>query len=128
MITKASVQAFFAKMEAEADAIADEAEKAVAKDVALAGQFLRSTYAKLASDPAVVAVIQGGFADAAGRVLAAVETGGASLLPGLCLEEAKNLVIAAGKTVEHSLVPIVAGELHASLEAASAATPEHVNN
>lgn len=127
MITKADVKAFFNDLAAKADALEDEAEKAIARDVALAGQFLRSTYAKLSHDPAVLAVIQGGFAEAAGRVLAAVETGGASLLPGLCLDEAKNLVVAAGKTVEHALVPIVAGELHASLADATAATPEHVN-
>ncbi len=119
-ITKQEVKEFFVNLEQEAE---EDFEKAIAA----AGLFLRSTYEALAHDPAVLAAIQGGFATAAATIFSAVETGGASLLPALCLAEAKTLVVNAGLAAEHALVPIVAGELHAYLAAPTAATPEHVN-
>ncbi len=126
-MTKQSIKDFFAAVAAEADKIEDKAEAEIKKGLAAAGLFARSTLAALAKDPAVMATIQGGFAAAAATILSAVETGGASLLPSLCMAEAKNLVINAGISAEHALVPIVAGELHAALTDATAATPEHVN-
>ena len=105
----------------------DEAEAEVVKVAAEVGQFLRSTFAALAHDPAVVAAVQNGFKDALGIVLSAVETGGASILPSIVLTVAKELVTSVGGAAESSLVTIVAGELHAAAEGPTAATPEVKN-
>jgi hypothetical protein len=127
MITKADVQAFFAKVEAEADEIEDAAEKEVAKGITLASQFLRSTAAALAKDPVLLATLQAGFGVAKAAVLAAVEGGGTSVLISAALEEGKNLLINCGHTAEHELVPIVTAELHAAVAATTQATPTVVN-
>lgn len=119
-ITQAEVKEFFVNLE-------QEAETEAKKDLAIVGQFLRSTYAALAKDPVITAAIQAGFAGALTTILSAVETGGASLLPMLALNTAKALVISVGGTAEHELVPIVAGELHAAAAGPTAATPEVVN-
>lgn len=119
-ITKAEVLAFLDKIE---DKIENDAEKGLQ----LALSFLRSTASALAKDPVLTAALQAGFAGAVSGVAAAVETGGASVLAGAALGAARSLVISVGGTAEHELVPIVAGEIHASLAAATAATPEHAN-
>lgn len=120
MITEQDVKDFFKKLELEAE---DELEKAIA----LAGNFLRSTYTALARDPVMTAAIQAGIAGAIAAVEAAVETGGAAALPAAALAAGRSLVISAGGTAEHELVPIVAGEIRAALVAPTAAIPEHVN-
>lgn len=119
-ITQADVLAFFQKLETEAE---NDAEKAISA----VGQFLRSTYAALAKDPVLTAAIQAGMAGAISGVAAAVETGGTSVLAGAALGAAKSLVISVGGTAEHELVPIVQGEIQASLASATAATPQVVN-
>ncbi len=121
MITKADVVAFFAKIESEAE---DEAVKAIA----LAGNFLRSTYAALAKDPVMTAAIQAGMAGAIASVAAAVETGGTSVLADAAMTAGKALVISVGGTAKHELVPIVAGELQAAVAPTVIATPEKVNS
>jgi hypothetical protein len=119
-ITKTDVRAFFLKLETEAE---DDGKKALAA----VGQFLRSTMAALAKDPVLTAAIQAGFAGALSGLAAAVETGGAGALPAAALAAGRSLVISAGGTAEHELVPIVAGELHAAMASPAAAVPEHVN-
>lgn len=119
-ITQADVLAFFQNLETEA---VTELEKGLA----IAGQFLRSTYAALSKDPVMTAAIQAGMAGAISGVAAAVETGGTSVLAGAALGAAKSLVISVGATAEHELVPIVQGEIQAALAVPTAATPEHAN-
>ncbi len=119
-ITKKDVQEFFAKLEAEA--IAD-AEKAIA----IAGQFLRSTYAALAKDPVMTAAIQAGMAEAITEVSRAVATHGTSVLADAALAAGRSLVISVGGTAEHELIPIVAGEIQAAIAPKVIATPTHVN-
>lgn len=119
-ITKKDVQAFFANLEAKAEA---DAEKAIA----VAGQFLRSTYSALAKDPVLTAAIQAGMSGAIAAVAAAVETGGTSALAAAALAAGRALVISVGGTAEHELVPIVVGELHAAVAATTVATPTFVN-
>lgn len=119
-INKADIKAFFLTLETEAE---DEGKKVLA----LVGQFLRSTMTALAKDPVMTAALQAGFSTALSTVLAAVETGGASLLPSLAYDAAKALVLSVGGTAEHELIPIVAGELHAAATIPTLATPEHVN-
>ncbi len=121
MLTEQDVKDFFARLEKEAET---EAEKGIA----IAGNFLRSTYAALAKDPVLTAAIQAGFSTALAAVAGAVETGGTSVLAGAALAAGRALVVSCGATAEHELVPIVAGELQAALATATAATPEHVNN
>ncbi len=119
-ITKKDVQEFFAKLEAEA--IAD-----VEKAIAIAGQFLRSTYAALAKDPVMTAAIQEGMAGAITEVSKAVETHGTSVLADAALAAGKALVISVGGTAEHELIPIVASEIQAAIAPTVVATPTHVN-
>ncbi len=119
-ITKKDVQEFFAKLEAEA--IAD-AEKAIA----IAGQFLRSTYAALAKDPVMTAAIQAGMAEAITEVSKAVATHGTSVLADAALAAGKSLVISVGGTAQHELIPIVAGEIQAAIASRVIAIPTHVN-
>lgn len=104
-----------------------DAAKEVQHAIAVAGQFVRSTLAALAKDPVMTAAIQAGFAGALAAVASAVETGGAGCLPAAALAAGRSLVISAGGTAEHELVPIVAGELHAAMAAPAAATPTVVN-
>jgi hypothetical protein len=120
MITKEEVVAFIEKVETEVE---DEASKAIAAGL----QFLRSVAAALAKDPVMTAAIQTGMADAIAEVAAAVESGGTSVLADAALEAGKALVISAGGTAAHELVPIVTAELHAAVAATTVATPEHVN-
>ena len=120
MFTSADFKAEFEKIEADA---ASEITKAAAA----VGQFLRSTYAALAKDPAVTAAIQAGFSGALAAVAVAVETGGAGCLPAAALAAGRSLAISVGLTAEHELVPIIAGELHAAYAAPAAAIPEVVN-
>ncbi len=127
MINKATFAAFFAKVEADADAIEDAAEKEIAKGIAAAGKFIRSTAAALAKDPVLLAALQNGFGVAEAAVAAAVETGGTSVLAAAALAEGKNLLVLCGKTAEHEVLPIVTAELHAAVAATTQATPEHPN-
>lgn len=120
-ITQQDILAFFQKLETEG-------ETEFEKGIAIAGQFLRSTYAALAKDPVMTAAIQAGISGAIAGVAAAVETGGAGVLPAAALAAGRSLVISAGGTAEHELVPIVAGEIQAALAIPTAATPEHVNS
>lgn len=106
----------------------EEAKTELMKVLAVVGQFLRSTYAALAKDPAMTAAIQAGFSTALAEVAMAVETGGASVLPAAALAASKALVISVGGTAEHELVSIVAGELHAAMTAPAAAVPEKANS
>ena len=120
MFTSADFKAELVKLEGEA-------ETEISKALAIAGQFLRSTYAALAKDPAVTAAIQAGFAGALAAVAAAVETGGAGCLPAAALAAGRSLAINIGLTAEHELVPIIVGELHAAYAPVAAAIPEKVN-
>lgn len=126
-ITEADFKAFFQKVEAAAETIEDAAEKELAKGIAAAGQFLRSTAAALAKDPVLLAAIQAGMSGAIAFVIAAVETGGTAALPAAALEAGKSLVISAGGTAEHELMPIVTGEIQAAVASVTQATPEHAN-
>ncbi len=126
-MTKQSIKEFFAKVAEEADEIEDEVEAAAKKALALAGQFVRSTLSALAHDPIMTAAIQEGIGAKILSVTAAVETGGASLLPGLAAGAALELLRAVGHTAEHELLPIIQGEIHAAVKANTAAIPEHVN-
>ncbi len=116
----AAVGAFLAKA---GKAIENEGEKIVHDGFS----FLKNTAAALAKDPVMLSAIQAGKDAALAAVLSAVETNGTSALPAAALAAAKSLVISAGGTAEHELIPIVAGELHATVAASSAGTPEHAN-
>jgi len=127
MINKASIQAFFAKVAADAEDLADDAEKEIAKGIAAAGAFLRSTASALAKDPVLLAALQNGFGVAVAAVSAAVESGGTSVLAAAALAEGKNLLVSCGQTAEHEVLPIVTAELHAAVAATTQATPAIVN-
>ncbi len=126
-MTKQTIKDFFAEVAAEADKIEDEIEAAAKKALALAGQFARSTLGALAKDPILTAAIQEGIGAKILSVTAAVETGGASLLPGLAAGAALELLRAVGHTAEHELLPIIQGEIHAAVAATTAAIPAVVN-
>ncbi len=122
-ITKADVKKFFQDAE---DAIEKFAGEAV-KGIILAGKFLRSTAALLAKDPVLLSAIQAGMGEAINTVAAAAETGGTSVIADAALDAAKTLLINCGHTAEHQLVPIVASELRAAVDATTQATPTVVN-
>ena len=115
------------ELKAEFVKIRDEAETEAVKVVGEVGQFLRSTFAALAKDPAVVAAVEDGFAGAVTTVLTAVETHGASILLPTLADAAEKLVVSAGGVAGSALVSIVQAELHAKVEDSTAATPEKVN-
>ncbi len=126
-ITEADVVAFFAKVKVDAENIEADVEKEVAKGVAEAGAFLRSTAAALAKDPALLAALQAGFGVAKAAVAAAVEGGGTSCLLSASIAAGKALLVSVGQTAEHELTPIVTAELHAAIAATTVATPTVVN-
>jgi hypothetical protein len=120
MITREQFKQIFKNMLAEA-------ESDLERLLAATGLFLRATYTALAHDPVMTAAIKAGMGKAIDDVAAAIEKDGSHALPAAALSAAKDLVITAGGTAAHQLVPIVAGELHAAVASAVAAVPEHIN-
>ena len=129
MINEAAVEAFFAKVKAEADVIEDGIEKEVAKGIADAGAFLRSTASALAKDPVLLQALNDGFGVAKAAVLTAIETGGSApaAMIAAATTAAKDLLVSVGHTAEHELVPIVTAELHAAVAPLVVAIPTVVN-
>lgn len=126
-ITKQDVVNFFDNIGAEIKADLSLAEAEIAKDVALAGNFLRSTAATLAKDPVLLQAIQNGFKDAVAAVKSTVEGKGTIALVEACVTEAKNLLVSVGQTADHELVPIVTNELQAAVTPDVVAVPTVVN-
>lgn len=126
-ITKQDVKEFFQNVEAQLEDLLEDTLTLVARNIAIACKFLRSTAALLAKDPVLLAAIQKGMTDAISAVSAAVEEKGTSVLADASLEAAQNLLISLGHTAGHELVPIVAAELKASVAATTQSTPAVVN-